>query len=55
MFTIDQVNGEIKVANKNFQRKAVPQYELNFSVTDGGKLQPELKWTKKVFFEESAP
>lgn len=35
MFTIDQVNGEIKVANKNFQRKEVPQYELTFSVTDG--------------------
>uniref|UniRef100_A0A671MUT1 Cadherin-17-like n=1 Tax=Sinocyclocheilus anshuiensis TaxID=1608454 RepID=A0A671MUT1_9TELE len=35
MFTIDQVNGEIKLANKNFQRKEVPQYELTFSVTDG--------------------
>ncbi|XP_026084247.1 cadherin-17-like [Carassius auratus] len=34
MFTINQNNGEIKVANKNFQRKEVPQYELTFSVSD---------------------
>uniref|UniRef100_A0A8C1YI84 Cadherin 17, LI cadherin (liver-intestine) n=1 Tax=Cyprinus carpio TaxID=7962 RepID=A0A8C1YI84_CYPCA len=34
MFTINQNNGEIKVANKNFQRKEVPQYELTISVTD---------------------
>ncbi|KAG1947494.1 cadherin-17 [Pimephales promelas] len=34
MFTIDQVNGEIKVANQNFQRKAVSQYELTFTVSD---------------------
>lgn len=36
MFIIDQVNGEIKVANKNFQRKEVSQYELIFNVTDQG-------------------
>uniref|UniRef100_A0A673JSX6 Cadherin-17-like n=1 Tax=Sinocyclocheilus rhinocerous TaxID=307959 RepID=A0A673JSX6_9TELE len=35
MFTINQDNGEIKVANKYFQRKEVPQYVLTFSVTDG--------------------
>lgn len=37
MFTIDQANGEIKLANKNLQRKEVSQYELTFNVTDGGK------------------
>jgi len=37
MFTIDQVNGEIKVANQNFQRKEVSQYELTFTVSDQGK------------------
>uniref|UniRef100_A0A8C1NJ26 Cadherin 17, LI cadherin (liver-intestine) n=1 Tax=Cyprinus carpio TaxID=7962 RepID=A0A8C1NJ26_CYPCA len=35
MFTIDQANGEIKLANKNLQRKEVSQYELTFNVTDG--------------------
>ncbi|XP_048009767.1 cadherin-17 [Megalobrama amblycephala] len=34
MFTIDQVNGEIKVANQNFQRKVVSEYELTFRVAD---------------------
>ncbi|KAI2655212.1 Cadherin-17 [Labeo rohita] len=34
MFSIDQGNGEIKVAIANFQRKEVPQYELTFSVSD---------------------
>ncbi|XP_052434169.1 cadherin-17 [Carassius gibelio] len=33
MFTID--NGEIKLANKNLQRKVVSQYELTINVTDG--------------------
>ncbi|KAL0171988.1 hypothetical protein M9458_032299, partial [Cirrhinus mrigala] len=32
MFNIDQGNGEITVANTNFQRTEVPQYELTFSV-----------------------
>ncbi|KAK2902996.1 hypothetical protein Q8A67_007709 [Cirrhinus molitorella] len=36
LFSIDQGNGEIKVANKNtFKRKEVPQYELTFNVSDG--------------------
>ncbi|XP_067304705.1 cadherin-17 [Pseudorasbora parva] len=34
MFTIDQTNGEITVANQNFRRKEVSQYELTFNVTD---------------------
>nr|AAH63935.1 Cadherin 17, LI cadherin (liver-intestine) [Danio rerio] len=34
MFSIDPNTGEIKVANQNFQRKQVPQYELTFEVTD---------------------
>ncbi|KAK7147325.1 hypothetical protein R3I94_009993 [Phoxinus phoxinus] len=34
MFSIDQLTGEIKVANQNFQRKKVSQYELTFNVTD---------------------
>lgn len=39
MFTIDQVNGEIKVAQQNFERNKVSQYELTFNVTDPGKCK----------------
>lgn len=42
MFSIDPNTGEIKVANSNFQRKQMPQYELSFEVTDQGKNQTEL-------------
>lgn len=46
MFTIDQVSGEIKVANQNFQRNKVSQYELTFRVTDQGKCTLNSKWTE---------
>lgn len=36
MFHIDQVKAKIQVANVKFQRSEVSQYELIFSVSDGG-------------------
>lgn len=52
MFTIDQVNGEIKVANQNFQRKIVSQYELTFRVTDQGKCKLNSTELKMNIYEE---
>lgn len=52
MFAIDQVNGEIKVVNQNFQRKKVSQYELTFSVTDQSKCKLNSNELKMNIHEE---
>lgn len=52
MFTIDQVNGEIKVANQNFQRKVVSEYVLTFRVADQGKCKLNSNELKMNIYEE---